>query len=173
MFLGSLSAATAMVIVECVALGTMISNDLVMLLLPTSRKLFHEQSGDLGSQILTIRRIGIVVILLLGLVYFQSTSDAALASIGLVSFAAIAQIAPSFFGGLFWRRGTALGATAGLLAGTFVWIYTLVLPNLANPALFGIKNLLRYGPFGFAFLKPTALFGQELSTIANDVFLVY
>lgn len=97
-----------MVIVECVALGTMISNDLVMLLLPTSRKLFHEQSGDLGSQILTIRRIGIVVILLLGLVYFQSTSDAALASIGLVSFAAIAQIAPSFFGGLFWRRGSAL-----------------------------------------------------------------
>ncbi|MBM3636755.1 MAG: histidine kinase, partial [Alphaproteobacteria bacterium] len=94
-FLGSLSAATAMVIVECVALGTMISNDIVMLLLPTSRKLFHEQSGDLGSQILTIRRIGIVVILLLGLVYFQSTSDAALASIGLVSFAAIAQIAPS------------------------------------------------------------------------------
>ena len=169
-FLGGLSAATAMVIVECVALGTMISNDLVMPLLPTSRKLFRERSGDLGSQILTIRRIGIVVILLLGLVYFQSTSDATLASIGLVSFAAIAQIAPSFFGGLFWRRGTALGATAGLLAGTFVWIYTLVLPNLANPALFGIENLLRYGPFGLAFLKPTALFGLELSTIANGAF---
>ena len=169
-FLGGLSAATAMVIVECVALGTMISNDLVMPLLPTSGKLFRERSGDLGSQILTIRRIGIVVILLLGFVYFQSTSDAALASIGLVSFAAIAQIAPSFFGGLFWRRGTALGATAGLLAGLFVWIYTLVLPNLANPALFGLENLLRYGPFGLTLLKPTALFGLDLSPIANGAF---
>ena len=169
-FLGGLSAATAMVIVECVALGTMISNDLVMPLLPTGRKLFRDRSGDLGSQILWIRRIGIILILLLGFVYFQSTSDAALASIGLVSFAAIAQIAPSFFGGLFWRRGTALGATAGLLSGLIVWIYTLVLPNLANPALFGIENLLRYGPFDITWLKPTSLFGFDFSPIANGAF---
>lgn len=166
-FLGGLSAATAMVIVECVALGTMISNDLVMPLLPTGGKLFRDRSGDLGSQILWIRRVGIIIVLLLGFVYFQSTSEAALASIGLVSFAAIAQIAPSFFGGLLWRRGTALGATAGLLSGLLVWIYTLVLPNLANPAFFGIENLLRYGPFGLTIFKPTSLFGFELSPIAN------
>ena len=169
-FLGGLSAATAMVIVECVALGTMISNDLVMPLLPTGRRLFRDRPGDLGSQILWIRRIGIVIILFLGFVYFQSTSDAALASIGLVSFAAIAQIAPSFFGGLFWRRGTALGATMGLISGLLVWIYTLVLPNLANPALFGIDNLLRFGPLGIATLKPTSLFSAELSPIANGAF---
>ena len=169
-FLGGLSAATAMVIVECVALGTMISNDLVMPFLPTGRRLFRDRAGDLGSQILWIRRIGIVVILFLGFVYFRSTSDAALASIGLVSFAAIAQIAPSFFGGLFWRRGTALGATAGLVSGLLVWIYTLVLPNLANPGLFGIDDLLRSGPLGIVALKPTSLFGTELSPIANGAF---
>ena len=169
-FLGGLSAATAMVIVECVALGTMISNDLVMPLLPTGRRLFRDRPGDLGSQILWIRRIGIVIILFLGFAYFRSTSDAALASIGLVSFAAIAQIAPSFFGGLFWRRGTALGATTGLISGLLVWIYSLVLPNLANPALFGIDDLLRFGPLGIATLKPTSLFGTELSPIANGAF---
>ena len=169
-FLGGLSAATAMVIVECVALGTMISNDLVMPLLPTGRRLLRDRAGDLGSQILWIRRFGIVAILFLGFVYFRSTSDAALASIGLVSFAAIAQIAPSFFGGLFWRRGTALGATAGLISGVMIWIYTLVLPNLANPALFGIDDLLRYGPLGITALKPTSLFGADLSPIANGAF---
>ena len=41
----------------------------------------------------------------------------ALASIGLVSFAAIAQFAPAFFGGLVWRNGTARGAIAGIVVG--------------------------------------------------------
>ena len=58
---------------------------------------------------------------------------AALASIGLISFAAIAQIAPAFFGGLFWRRGNALGATAGLATGLVVWAVMLFIPSISNP----------------------------------------
>ena len=59
-----------------------------------------------------------------------------LPSIGLLSFAAIAQVAPAFFGGLFWSRGTALGASAGLAVGFAIWAYTLLLPSLALEGAF-------------------------------------
>ena len=173
-FLGGLSAATAMVIVECVALGTMVSNDLVMPVILRRRAALSaaaqdmsRASGDLGGLVLAIRRIAIILIILAGYAYFRATSAAALASIGLMSFAAIAQIAPAFFGGLFWRRGNALGATAGLISGITMWTYTLALPNLADPASVGLDQLLRNGPFGLEFLKPTALFGSELSLITH------
>ena len=170
-FIGGLSASTAMVIVECVALATMISNDLVMpLLLSEKTRILGARPGDLGGQVLAVRRLAIVIILLAGYSYFRSTSDAALASIGLISFTAIAQIAPSFFGGLFWRKGTALGAMAGLISGLAVWAYTLILPTLANPAAFGLDELIRNGPFGLALLKPTALFGTTLVPIAHGAF---
>ena len=167
-FIGGFSASTAMVIVECVALGTMVSNDLVMpLLLRRQAKLVRPVSGDLGIQLLTIRRIAIVLVLLLGYIYFRTSSDAALASIGLISFAAIAQIAPAFFGGLFWRNGTALGAGAGLIAGFAVWAYTLALPSLADPSRYILNDLIAYGPLGIQWLRPTHLLNSDLPFIAN------
>jgi hypothetical protein len=170
-FIGGFSASTAMIIVECVALGTMVSNDLVMpLILRGEKKLSRPRSGDLGGQVLVVRRVAIILLLLAGYSYFRSTGEAALASIGLVSFAAIAQIAPAFFGGLFWRRGTALGASAGLITGFAVWTYTLALPNLADPARFGLDALLAHGPFGIEGLKPTNLFGFNLPFIAHGAF---
>src|SRR5262249_26271100 len=44
-----------------------------------------------------------------------------LVSIGLISFAAVAQFAPSIFGAIYWKEGTKNGAIAGLLAGFAVW----------------------------------------------------
>lgn len=166
-FIGGLSAATAMVIVACVALAIMVSNDLAVPLLLRRR---GQAPGNMGTIVLVIRRFAIIAIVLMGYVYFRNTSDAALAAIGLKSFAAIAQIAPAFFLGLFWRRANARGAIGGLIVGFAVWAYTLLLPSLAQPETFGIEEMLGAGPFGLAFLKPTALFGIEWSPIANGTF---
>ena len=86
----------------------------------------------MGSLLLTVRRLAIFAILFLAYVYYRSAGEAQLASIGLLSFAAIAQLAPAFFGGLLWRRATAAGAIAGMTAGFFVWAYTLLLPTLSD-----------------------------------------
>ncbi len=170
--IGGLSAATAMVIVESVALSIMISNDLVMPFLISGRG----NSGgprNMGRIVLLIRRIAIVIVLTLGYIYFRLSSDTALASIGLLSFSAIAQIAPAFLGGMFWRRATSRGAMAGLLIGISVWAYTILLPGLAGPDFNaqgeGLKALLKYGPLGISSLRPTALFGVELSVLAHGV----
>src|SRR3989441_7537559 len=55
-FIGGLSAATGMVIVETIALSTMICNDLVMPLLLRSRRLALSRRTDLSGLLLGIRR---------------------------------------------------------------------------------------------------------------------
>ena len=119
-FVGGLSAATAMVIVESVALAVMVSNTLVMPLL-LQRRAATSANADVGSIILKARRVAIFAVLLLSYLYYRSAGNAQLASIGLLSFAAAAQLAPAFFGGLVWRRATALGAMGGMVAGIAVW----------------------------------------------------
>ena len=108
-----------MVIVESVALSIMVSNDLVMPLVLQRREALISRRENIGSLLLTVRRLAIFVILLLAYMYYRLAGEAQLASIGLLSFAAIAQLAPAFFSGLFWRRATARGAIAGRRTGAF------------------------------------------------------
>ncbi len=166
-FLGGLSAGAAMVVVACVALAIMISNNIVLPLIlrhqATDRVM---ATGDMEQSILKIRRTAIMVLLFLGYVYYRTADNSqALASIGLVSFAAIAQLSPSFFGGLFWSRATSRGAILGMTCGIAVWTYTLLLPTLLDPSHW----LIAQGPLESGMLKPNALFFFELSPIANGV----
>jgi len=132
-FIGGLSAATGMVIVETIALSTMVCNDLVMPVLLRLRSLRLNERPDLTGLLLGIRRGAIVFVLLLGYLYFRVAGEAyALVSIGLMSFVAAAQFFPSIIGGILWKGATRLGALAGLSAGFLVWIYTLLLPSFAR-----------------------------------------
>jgi Na+/proline symporter/signal transduction histidine kinase len=158
-FIGGLSAATGMVIVETIALSTMVCNDLVMPVLLRMRGLRLNERRDLTGLLLGIRRGAIVLILLLGYLYFKLAGEAyALVSIGLISFAAVAQFAPAILGGIFWKGGSRAGALCGLLGGFTVWIYSLFLPALARSGWLPIE-FLQDGPFGFHLLKPLELFG--------------
>jgi Na+/proline symporter/nitrogen-specific signal transduction histidine kinase len=169
-FLGGLSAATGMVIVETIALATMVSNDLVLPVL--LRRWVPEAKGaDIGRLLLRIRRLAIVAILLLGYLYYHLAGEAyALVAIGLISFAAVAQFAPAVLAALYWRGGTREGALAGLSAGFAVWIYTLLLPSFAKSGWLP-SEFLESGPLGIGFLKPQALFGLNgWSEITHSLF---
>ena len=103
-----------MVIVETIALSTMVCNDLLMPILLRLPWLKLNQRRDLTGLLLGIRRGAIVLVLLLGYVYFRLAGEAyALVSIGLISFAAVAQFAPAVLGGIFWKGGTRRGALVG------------------------------------------------------------
>ncbi len=168
--IGGLSAATAMVIVASVALSIMVSNDLVMpILLRGIGMRRRMEAGNPATTVIFVRRIAIVAILLLAFVYLRYSSESALVSIGLLSFAAVAQIAPAFFGGMFWRRANARGAMAGLITGILLWSYTLLLPSIETVSS-GLSSLVMNGPLGIAPLKPTALFGVELPQLVHGVF---
>ena len=160
-FIGGLSAATSMMIVETIALSTMVSNQLVMPLLLRWRSLHLARYQDLSGWLLGIRRIAIIAILILGYLYHALIGEAySLVTIGLVSFAAAAQFAPALLLGLYWRGASRNGATAGLLAGTLIWAWTLLIPGFALSGWMS-TDFLEQGPFGWALLRPYALFGLE------------
>jgi signal transduction histidine kinase len=133
-------------------------------------KAFSGQS-DLRGLLLTIRRASIALVLMLGYAYFHTIGEFyALVSIGLVSFAAVAQFAPAMLGGIFWKGGTRAGALSGLIAGFIVWAYTLPLPNLVKAGLIP-ESFVTQGLFGIELLKPYQLFGlQHFSPISQSVF---
>ncbi|MBB5702336.1 Na+/proline symporter/signal transduction histidine kinase [Ochrobactrum daejeonense] len=166
-FLGGLSAATAMVIVACVALSIMISNHLVLpLFIRRLAKRHAAEQRDLTKIILNTRRLTIIGILALAFAYYRFTSNNIhLASIGFVSFAAIAQFVPAFIGGLFWRNANGRGAMLGLSAGFLIWAYTLLLPTIAPEG----AAILRDGFLGFTALRPEALFGTNALPLTNGV----
>ena len=158
-FLGGFSAATGMVIVETIALSIMACNDLVMPILLRIKALHLAEREDLSGLLLAIRRGTIVLELLLGYAYYRLAGEAyALVSIGLISFAAVAQFAPALLGGIYWKGGTRAGALAGLGGGFLVWAYTLVLPAFARSGWLPME-LLEQGPFGIELLRPQSLFG--------------
>ncbi len=167
-FIGGLSAATAMVIVELVALSIMVSNDIVMPLVLQRREALITGREDVGALLLTTRRLAIFVILFLAYMYYRSAGDAQLFAIGILAFAAIAQLAPAFFGGLIWRRATARGALAGMTIGILVWFYTLLLPSFADIGFVG-QRILTEGPWGIAALRPQHLLGLELPPLVHGV----
>jgi Na+/proline symporter/signal transduction histidine kinase len=170
-FIGGLSAATGMVIVETIALSTMVCNDLAMPLLLRLQGRALEEAKDLSRLLLGIRRGAILLILLLGYLYFRLAGEAyALVAIGLISFSAVAQFAPALIGGMYWRSGTRQGALAGLSAGFLVWAYTLLLPSFAKSGWLS-ADFLTHGLFGFALLRPQQLFGLTgLDEISHCLF---
>ncbi len=127
-FIGGLSAATSMVIVACMALSGMIGNELVMPLLLRRRA---AAQGDLGPLVLLVRRAAVLVIVLAGYAYHRIIAGyLPLASIGMISFCAVANFMPGLILGLYWRRANRFGVVAGLAGGFAIWLYALLIPSL-------------------------------------------
>ncbi|MCB1517158.1 MAG: sodium:solute symporter [Hyphomicrobiaceae bacterium] len=161
-FIGGFSSATSMIIVSSIALSIMVSNHIVVPVALRSQG-FNANSRPEGVTrlLLTSRRIAIVTILFLGFTYFWLTNGSgALAIIGLISFTGVAQFLPAILAALFWRDATRQGALAGLIVGFAVWVYCLFLPAFA-PGNVILTDWVNNGLFGWAWLKPQALFGIE------------
>ena len=166
-FLGGLSAAASMVIVETVALSTMICNDLVVPMLLRRGWL----GADTRPVLLGIRRAAIAIVVLLGFAYVRIVGESyGLVSIGLVSFAAVAQFFPAIVLGLFWRRASRIGALVGITAGFLVWAYTLLLPSVASAGWLP-RELFDQGALGLPMLRPSSLLGLEgLDPVTHGLF---
>ena len=170
-FLGGFSAATSMVIVSAIAVSTMISNHIVVPVWLALAKRKVQTSGDVRAVVLASRRASIALILLLGYLYYLLTGGSgALAAIGLISFAGIAQVLPALILGIYWRGATRAGALTGIGIGFAVWAYTLFLPSFEGSFILS-SAVLSEGPFGIAALRPRALFGSDWSDpLVHSVF---
>ncbi len=160
-FLGGFSAAISMVVLSSLALSTMLSNNLII---PYGflRKYSKGESKENKESIKNIRRISIFSLIIVAYLFYKNfTLDRSLVSIGLISFVVIAQLAPAFFGGLFWRRGSSKGAKYGIIVGFLVTFYTLILPFIIDSQVIE-SSFVNKGLFGVELLKPYELFGLNL-----------
>ena len=154
-FLGGFSASAGMVMVESIAVSTMLFNHVLM---PVVVRLKPRTWFPL--LLINLKRSGIVLVILLGYLYQGMVGqNYMLANMGLISFSAAVQFAPALIGGLYWPRGNKTGAITGLLLGFAVWCYTLLFPSLMQAGQWH-SDILANGPWGLAFLKPQALFGM-------------
>jgi len=169
-FLGGFSAAISMIVVSSIGLSTMLSNNV---LIPYGF-LGTLQSGtpeENTRRIVNIRRVGIFSLIISAyFIYRVVVLDYNLVSIGLVSFAVIGQLAPSFFGAIIWRRGSRRGAVAGIITGFAVCMYTLLIPYATGASHIG-SSFITKGLFGNSLLKPFALFGLDyLDPVPHALF---
>lgn len=169
-FLGGFSAAISMIIVSSIALATMLSNNL---LIPYGfiGSLENTSQEKNTKRIVLSRKIGIFSLIILAyIIYRVFVLDYTLVSIGLVSFVIIAQLAPAFFGALFWKRGSKKGAMTGIILGFLVCFYTLLIPYAIGTTK-SSSTFVQEGPWGIALLKPFQLFGLDyLDPIPQAVF---
>ncbi|WP_086933514.1 PAS domain-containing hybrid sensor histidine kinase/response regulator [Agarilytica rhodophyticola] len=158
-FLGGLSAATAMIIVATLTLSTMITNDVILPKILAK----HRQDEKLSSYtrtILSIRRVVIGILLALAYLYHQQMTDSrSLASIGLIAFSLVIQLMPAIFGGLYWKKGHAQGVYAGLICGVVAWILWLLMP-LQGEGLDLQIDAISYG----------AMLSLSINTLAYIIF---
>jgi Na+/proline symporter/signal transduction histidine kinase len=170
-FIGGFSAATSMIIVETIALSTMMSNNIATPAFLSAKNFKPSSDGTISRSINNIRRFSIVLIIALAYIYDKTIAqNFSLVSIGLVSFAAVAQFAPAAIGGIYWKAASKNGAMAGICTGFVTWFYTLVVPAMVSTHILD-ESILTNGLFGISWLKPFSLFGMEnMDSITHSVF---
>lgn len=167
-FLGGVSAASAMMIVETLALAAMCLNHLI---LPASFFSGGRAYDNLYKRLLWGRRVLIAAVIAMGYgFYLAIEANQGLVQLGLISFVAVAQFLPGVFGMLFWPRATRAGFIGGLLAGGTVWAATMLLPLLENSGLLhtGIELRLLLGAAG----SDAIGFATFSSLIVNSLLFV-
>lgn len=170
-FLGGLAAISGMLIVSVMALSIMISNNIFLPILLNLKTQFRYFLTDLDVRLLQIRRLIILIILLLSYGFYKLfTINYSLVSVGLISFAGIAQLAPMVILGMYWKYSSKTGALVGFIAGFIIWGYTLPVANLSQLGILD-PSIAEKGLWGLEWLKPTSLFGiDNESAIANGAF---
>ncbi|RKF14570.1 response regulator [Alginatibacterium sediminis] len=160
-FIGGTSAASGMVVVSTIALAIMVSNDLVLPLLLRRGRLSGRNFASFSELLLNVRRTTILAILLLSWGSYLLLGEVdRLADIGVLSFAAISQLAIPLIGGLYWREGNRSGVYLGLLLGMSVWLLNLM-------HLTGLTAVEIGDSWLAFFLESPELFGHRVMSDSN------
>ena len=132
-FLGGISATTAMIIMATFALSIMISNDVILPLMLARASAQQQVLPVYQRRILMIRRLAMMGILMLAFLYYQTMANSeSLTGTGIIAFSLVLQLMPAVLGGLYWKRGHAYGVYTGLTLGFLCWLLFTMLPLTGN-----------------------------------------
>ncbi len=167
-FLGGLSASISMIIISSIALSIMLSNNLIIPYGWLENFKTEKNVSDNNKKIVNIRKISIFLLIIAAFIFYKYLIlKSSLYSIGLISFVLIAQLGPSFFGAIFWKRGTYLGALVGIVAGIVICYFNLILPQYSSAIHpeFNVKTseLLRFFKIPYLDTIPQVFFWSLLA----------
>ena len=178
-FLGGLSAATGMVILSALTLSIMIAQHWIA---PTLVRGAARAGGepDLRRAVLTHRRLGIALVLLLAWLYSRAMgSSDTLADLGVLSLSALAQLAPAVIAAVYAWPLSARAVSGGIVAGSLVWLWLMLVPAAQQagvlplaPADFPLRWLLPTEFLGLGAWDPLSR-GVFLSLLANVVVMLW
>ena len=167
-FLGGMSAATGMAILSALTLSIMLANHWVSPYFV--RDAARASSGsDLRPWVLANRRIGIGLVFVLAWLYSQAMSGVkALGDFGILSFSALAQLAPAVVLAVYRPRLPSGALLAGLLTGSLVWLWLMLVPTAMQAGL-----MPQFDPgVGWRWLTPEGFLGLgELHPVARGVLV--
>ncbi|QSX35461.1 PAS-domain containing protein [Shewanella avicenniae] len=164
--LGTMSAATGMVIVAVVTISIMISNEWLVPVLLRTGQIKRGNFSQFSTQLLYVRRISIVLILAMGYVaYLSFQTNDSLSHLGMLAFGSFAQLAPAVVGGLYWKRANRSGVMLGLAVGFVLWGVLL----FRDAAISG--DLFTHGMSTFTDVTPN-IHDILTSLIANFIFYI-
>ena len=130
-YLGGISAATSMIIVSTLSLSIMISHNVLIPVFIYTNQIKKKSIIKFKIEKLPVFSyyISIFIVLISAyLFYIGPGNDAYLASLGLLSFSAVAQLAPAAIGALYWKEGKSIAAICSILIGFFLWFVTICIP---------------------------------------------
>ena len=124
-FVGGLSAATGAMITIALALTTMILNQWI---LPTIR---FRAKRDVYHQLAWLRRIIVVAVLASGYLFYVALNNRFnLTELALAAFMGTLQLLPGVIAVVHWPNGNRRGFIAGLMVGSNLWFFGLMLPMM-------------------------------------------
>lgn len=154
-FFGGLSACISMIIISSISLSVMLSNNIII---PYGwlDKFKINSVVDNAKTIVNIRKSSIFILIILAFIFYKYLIlGKSLFSIGLVSFVLIAQLAPSFFGAIFWRRATYAGSVSGIIVGVLICYLGLIFPSFSDQYLHSsFYNNSFFSFFSLPYLSP-------------------
>lgn len=170
-FIGGFSAATAMVVIATLSLSTMLSNDVILPFVLRAQHRWAPDRLDISGFLLYVRRLAIAFIILAGYFYNRSYgTNESLSTIGLIAFSLVIQLTPALLAGIYWKKSNAWGVYTGIIGGSIVWFYTLMMPTLIRGGIWPTA-ILENGIFGAGWLKPEQLFLVPISdSLTHGVF---
>lgn len=163
-FVGGLSAATGAMIAIALALSTMILNHWLLPIIHFRAK------RDVYDQLIWMRRVLIAVVLLGGYLFYVALNNRFnLTELALAAFIATLQLLPGVMAVVHWPPGNRRGFIAGLMVGSNIWFFGLMLPMMQGwtSATLPIWNIPI--PIGISEWSHITLWSLGLNTV---VFLV-
>lgn len=143
-YIGGLSAASGLFMVTSLALSSMLLNHVVLPLYQT----FH-QTGE-SAQVQTniyrwltnVKRLIIATLILACYGFYRLLhNEVDMYSLSIVAYVGALQLLPGTLSTLYWGRANHKGLILGILSGTIVWFFTLMLPLTIGLEIFPIRSV--------------------------------